>query len=47
MRVLACFGWMLLVVACGDRGQSDRVGADTGRDTANRALQGLSPDEIQ
>ncbi len=47
MRSLASLGLMLLVVACGDRGQSDRVGADPAGDTANRALQGLSPDEIQ
>ncbi len=47
MRSITCVALMLLVVGCGDRGRDNRVGAATARDTANRALEGLSPAEIQ
>lgn len=47
MRSLAYLGLMLWVAGCGDRGRGARVDADTARDTANRALEGLSPAEIQ
>lgn len=48
MRSVACLGLMLLAAGCGDRAGGRRAAADTaGLDTANRALEGLSRDQIQ